>query len=121
MSRRPNLVFVMPDLVWCGGLTEARRIAALAQARHRPIAPHDCTGPVAFMAAVHLSLSAPNVLVQESVRAFHSGWYEELVTQTPVIEDGYILPPHGEGLGTQLKDGIRERKDATVTLSGQRS
>jgi galactonate dehydratase len=109
---------VMPDLVWCGGLTEARRIAALALARHRPIAPHDCTGPVAFMAAVHLSLSAPNVLIQESVRAFHSGWYEELVTHTPVIDNGYILPPQGAGLGTQLKDGIRDRKDATIVVSG---
>ena len=109
---------VMPDLVWCGGLTEARRIAALALARHRPIAPHDCTGPVAFMAAVHLSLSAPNVLIQESVRAFHSGWYEELVTHTPVIDNGYILPPQGVGLGTQLKDGIRDRKDATIVVSG---
>jgi L-alanine-DL-glutamate epimerase-like enolase superfamily enzyme len=71
------------------------------------------------MAAVHLSLSAPNVLIQESVRAFHSGWYEELVTHTPVVDNGYILPPQGVGLGTQLKDGIRDRKDATVVVSGE--
>ena len=36
----------MLDLSWCGGLTEARKIAALAEAWHVPVAPHDCTGPV---------------------------------------------------------------------------
>ncbi len=110
---------VMPDVVWCGGITEARRIAALAQARHRPVAPHDCTGPVAFAAAVHLSLALPNVLVQESVRAFHSGWYRELVTAVPAIEDGHVLPPQGPGLGTALVDGIAGRADATVIVSGE--
>ncbi len=110
----------MPDIGWCGGITEVRRIAALAQARHRPLAPHDCTGPVAFMAAVHVSLALPNVLVQESVRAFHSGWYRELVDVVPAIENGHILPPSGPGLGTALRDGIRERPDATVIVSGER-
>ena len=110
---------VMPDIVWCGGITETRRIAALAAARHRPVAPHDCTGPVAFMAAVHMSLSLPNVLVQESVRAFHSGWYRELVSTVPSIEAGWITPPRGPGLGTELLPGIRERGDAHVTVSGE--
>jgi L-alanine-DL-glutamate epimerase-like enolase superfamily enzyme len=110
---------VMPDVVWCGGITETRRIAALAQARHLPVAPHDCTGPVAFAAAVHMSLSLPNVLVQESVRAFHSGWYRELVTAVPAIEDGWILPPQGPGLGTELLPGLRDRADAHVSVSGR--
>lgn len=104
---------VMPDVVWCGGLTEARKIAALADAYHRPVAPHDCTGPVAFTASVHLALSAPNVLVQESVRAFYAGWYRELVTALPRIEDGHIHPPEGPGLGIDLLPGVRERPDAT--------
>ncbi len=111
---------VMPDIVWCGGITQARKIAALAEAYHRPVAPHDCTGPVAFMAAVHFSLSVPNVLMQESVRAFHSGWYRELVTVVPDIVDGHILPPGGPGLGTELLPGLRDRRDASVLVSGRR-
>ena len=79
---------VMPDLVWCGGITAGRRIAVMADAYHRPVAPHDCTGPVAFMAAVHLSIHAPNVLMQESVRAFYSGWYRELVTELATLKMG---------------------------------
>ncbi len=47
---------VMFDLSWCGGVSEACRIAGLAEARHVPIAAHDCTGPVVYGASCHLSL-----------------------------------------------------------------
>lgn len=102
---------VMPDLSWCGGLTEAKAIASLAEAWHLPIAPHDCTGPVAFAACCHLSVHAPNALIQESVRAFYDGWYRNLVTALPPVEAGQVRPPEGPGLGTELKPEIFERSD----------
>jgi len=108
---------VMPDLVWCGGLTEGKKIAAIADVHHRPIAPHDCTGPIAFAAAIHLALCAPNVLVQESVRAFYSGWYNELVTEVPRPKEGYLYPLEGPGLGTELLPEVFDRADATVCAS----
>ena len=108
---------VIPDVSWFGGLTEVRKIVALADTYHRSVAPHGCSVPVAFMACVHLSLSVPNALVQESVRAFYTGWYRELVTETPVTENGWILPPEGPGLGTELLSGPDRRKDAHVTVS----
>lgn len=83
---------VMADLCWTGGLTEGRKIAAMAETYHRPFAPHDCIGPVGFAAAVHMSFSQPNTLIQESVRAFYRGWYTELVTTVPRIEGGYVYP-----------------------------
>jgi L-alanine-DL-glutamate epimerase-like enolase superfamily enzyme len=104
----------MPDLSWVGGLSEGKKVATLAEAHHVPVAPHDCTGPVVFAASVHLSLNAPNALIQESVRAFYSGWYKELVTEIPRIEDGYIYPMEGPGLGTKLLPDIAGRADATV-------
>ncbi|MFW5680764.1 MAG: mandelate racemase/muconate lactonizing enzyme family protein, partial [Pseudomonadota bacterium] len=70
---------VMLDLSWCGGLSEARKIAAMAEAHHLPVAPHDCTGPVVFAASCQFSMHARNALIQESVRAFTTGWYQELV------------------------------------------
>src|SRR4030095_5584158 len=70
---------VMLDLSWCGGMTQARKIAALAEAYARPLAPHDCTGPVALMAGLHLALHAPTAIFQEVVRAALSTWYRELV------------------------------------------
>jgi len=108
---------VMPDLSWCGGLSEGKKIAALAEMHHLPVAPHDCTGPVVFIASIHLSLNAPNALVQESVRAFYSGWYPEIVTTMPKIEGGYIYPLEGAGLGTALKPDIRERADVHIRRS----
>ena len=104
----------MPDLSWVGGLSEGKKVATLAEAHHVPVAPHDCTGPVVFAASVHLSLNAPNALIQESVRAFYTGWYKELVTEIPRIEDGYIYPMEGPGLGTKLLPDIAKRADATV-------
>ena len=62
----------MLDLSWCGGISEARKIAGMAEAHQIPVAPHDCTGPVVLCASTHLSLNAPNALVQESVRAFYN-------------------------------------------------
>ncbi len=108
---------VMVDLCWTGGLTEGRKIAAMADTYHRPFAPHDCTGPVGFVAALHTSFSQPNTLIQESVRAFYTGWYKELVTELPVIRDGYALPMEGPGLGTDLQPAVFKRSDLTVRQS----
>ena len=90
---------VMLDIAWCGGLSEARKIAAMAEAWQLPVAPHDCTGPVTLTASTHLALNAPNALIQESVRAFHRTWYHDLVTALPPIENGEISVPPGPGLG----------------------
>ena len=94
---------VMLDLSWCGGIGEAKKIATLAEAWGRPVAPHDCTGPVVLAASVHLSLNCPNTLVQETVRAFTTGWYREVLTELPDIRNGFIYPMTGPGLGTKLQ------------------
>ncbi len=112
---------VMMDLSWCGGISEARKIASMAEAWHLPIAPHDCTGPVVLCASTHLSLNAPNALVQESVRAFYRGWYRDLVTALPTIKNGMITVPPGPGLGMELHPDLdrafttsRKMSDATT-------
>jgi len=107
----------MLDLSWCGGLSEARKIAAMADAWQLPVAPHDCTGPVVWAASTHLSLHAPNALVQESVRAFFTGWYKELVTELPVVENGMISLSNKPGLGLELLPDLHKRADAVVRVS----
>jgi galactonate dehydratase len=108
---------IMLDLSWCGGLSEARKIAAMAEAWHLPVAPHDCTGPVVLCASTHLSLNAPNALIQESVRAYYKTWYRDLVTALPEIRDGFITVPAGPGLGMELAPDITKKFAATVRLS----
>lgn len=100
---------VMVDLTWCGGLTEARKIAALAEAWARPLAPHDCTGPVTLVASLHFALHAATAIFQEVVRATLATWYRDLVTDLPVIERGFCLPMAGPGLGTKLTPDTRKR------------
>ena len=100
---------IMLDLSWCGGLTAARKVAAMAEAEKLPIAPHDCTGPVVLAASTHLSLAAPNGLIQESVRAFYRTWYRDLVTALPEVKNGMITVPPGPGLGMDLAPDLDRR------------
>lgn len=108
---RDAIHVVMADLSWTGGLTEGRKIATLAATYHRPFAPHDCIGPISFAAAIHASFSQPNTLMQESVRAFYTGYYRELVTVVPEPVDGFIRPMEGPGLGTELLPEVLHRSD----------
>jgi L-alanine-DL-glutamate epimerase-like enolase superfamily enzyme len=99
-------------------ISDAELQAALeAGAWQLPVAPHDCTGPVVLTASTHLSLHAPNALIQETMRAFYTGWYQELVTALPDIRDGTIDAPPGAGLGLELQPGIERRSDAVVRVS----
>lgn len=110
---------VMLDISWCGGLSEARKIASMAEAWHLPVAPHDCTGPVVLGASTHLSLNAPNALVQESVRAFYRTWYRDLVTQLPEVTDGMITVPPGPGHGMKLNPDLDRAFTVSRRVSGK--
>ena len=116
LERAPVGVVIF-DPAWVGGIGEGKKVATLAESWQLPIAPHDCSGPVEFAAAVHLSINAPNALVQESVRAFYTGWYRELVTELPRVEKGFVYPLSGQGLGTELLPELTSRDDAVVRSS----
>jgi galactonate dehydratase len=100
---------ITADVQWTGGLTEARKIASLADAFGVPVAPHDCTGPVTFTACAHLVMSQPNGLIQETVRAFLRTWYLELVDGLPTVGDGHVAVSREPGLGLRLKEGLNGR------------
>jgi galactonate dehydratase len=110
---------VMLDLAWCGGLTEGRKIAALAEAHAKPLAPHDCTGPVTLMAGLQLALHAPTAIFQEVVRATLATWYRDLVSDLPVIVNGMVQAPAAPGLGTALLPEVRHRQDVVVREFGE--
>jgi L-alanine-DL-glutamate epimerase-like enolase superfamily enzyme len=69
------------------------------------------------MASCHFSLHARNTLIQESVRAFYTGWYTELVTALPAVADGEITLGEAPGLGIELLPGVEKRADALVRVS----
>ncbi|WP_375385546.1 mandelate racemase/muconate lactonizing enzyme family protein [uncultured Microbacterium sp.] len=111
-----SLGVVTVDTTWAGGLTIASKVAALAGAHGIPIAPHDCTGPVALAACVHLATAAPNTLIQETVRAGYLGWYSSLVEGGAVVTGGTISAPTEPGLGIRLVEGL-ETREGTETRS----
>lgn len=91
------------DVQWCGGVGEARKIAALADAYGVPVAPHDCTGPATLAACAHLTASQPNGLIQETVRAFLRTWYAELVTGLPEIDGSTMIVGDAPGHGVEIR------------------
>ena len=116
MERRAADI-IMIDPTWVGGITESRKVATLAESFGLPVAMHDCTGPFTLMAGLHLALSAPNAIYQESVRAYIRTWYSELVPHSVDIVKGQILPPTAPGIGTHLLPEVFNREDATVVTT----
>jgi len=89
------------DLCICGGLTEAKKIAAACETHFIDLAVHNPIGPVATSAFLHLCLSVPNIAVQELPRRPGESMPEVILNQ-PEWEDGYLLPPTAPGLGIEL-------------------
>lgn len=94
------------DIGWSGGITQAMKIASLAEEYGITVAPHDCTGPVALAVATHVVTAIGNGHVQEVARAFYHGWYTEVAEGLPVVADGMITPALAPGHGVQLRDGF---------------
>ena len=105
------------DVTWGGGIGFARRAAAVAEAAGKPIAFHDCSGPVTLASSAHLALACANVVEQEITRAFYFGWYHTLVDQPPPLEGGRLRVPPGPGLGLALQPGLERRDGARVRVT----
>jgi galactonate dehydratase len=106
---------VMPDVSWCGGISEAKKIAVTAETALRPIAPHNCGGPVLHAATLHLAANVPNLFIMESVRRHYGDEYRGITTTTyPVAKDGSFDLPAGPGLGVELTADVLTRPDAKI-------
>jgi galactonate dehydratase len=94
---------IQPDLCHCGGLLEAKKIAAMAEAYYMGVAPHNPLGPVANAAALHFALSTPNFLIQEDMLT-DVPWRWEVVESSLRTENGYWLPTDEPGLGIRVNE-----------------
>ncbi|NRB19696.1 MAG: mandelate racemase/muconate lactonizing enzyme family protein [Rhodobacteraceae bacterium] len=117
LIEKSDLGLVIMDIVWGGGLTEARKVASYCDTHGLPFTGHDCTGPVALCVSTHMALHAPNTYIQEMVRAFYYDWYQDLVTALPPVKNGHISAPDGPGLGMALNPDVLKRRDARVRVS----
>jgi galactonate dehydratase len=96
---------LQPDVTHCGGLTEARRIAALAEAYRVALAPHNPQGPVSTAASLELGFATPSYLICESVH-LDVPWRNDVVREAIAIEPkGRIVRPGNRpGLGIEIDE-----------------
>lgn len=108
---------LQPDISHCGGISEIKRIAAMAEAYDVAIAPHCPLGPIALAACLQIGLCTPNHVIQEMSLGIHynvqAGDYDinSYVTNPEVfnVQDGYVEAFKGPGLGIEVnEDLVRE-------------
>ncbi|MBN8997309.1 MAG: galactonate dehydratase [Rhizobiales bacterium] len=95
------MTVAQPDLCHCGGFSEARRIAALAEVAGVGIAPHNPLGPIAGVAALHFDVATPNFIIQEEMTGAVP-WYFEVVRGPIRRVDGFWQVPDRPGLGVEV-------------------
>lgn len=108
---------VQPDLSHAGGLSECRRIAAMAEAYDVAVAPHCPLGPVALAACLQLDACTPNFLIQEQSLHIHEYQGSELLRYLadPTVfayRDGHVSPPQRPGLGIEIDEAAVRRAAA---------
>lgn len=97
---------LQPDICNAGGITELKKIAAIAEAQHILMAPHNTNSPVGTVASFHLAAACPNFLIQEYHAEFYEPWFFEMVEGQPRQENGYAPLPSGPGLGITLNEEV---------------
>ena len=102
------LTVAQPDLCHCGGFTEARRIAALAEVAGAGIAPHNPLGPIAGVAALHFDVATPNFIIQEEMTGAVP-WYFEVIDGPIRRVDGAWQIPDRPGLGVEVDLAVAAR------------
>ncbi len=97
------IAVAQPDLVHCGGIAEAKRIAAIAEMYYITLAPHSSTGPIGHAASLHVGFSTPNFLIQETWRA-DVPWRFDVLSESLPMERGRALLPTQPGLGIEVNE-----------------
>jgi galactonate dehydratase len=96
---------VQPNACYCGGVSEMRRIGALAETASVAVAPHNPNGPIGTMVSIHLAFALPNFLILEQVRD-DVPWRNELVDAPLETTNGFVDPPIRPGIGVELVENV---------------
>ncbi len=94
--------YLRVDICHTGGITEGKKLAALAEVHYQELACHYTASPVSTAAMLHLNLCIPNCAVQEY--APPGGWMDDVFCHDLRTEDGYLLPTEAPGLGIDLDE-----------------
>ncbi len=99
---------IQPDICHAGGITELKKIAAMAETYYVTVAPHNSNGPISTIASLHLDLCIHNSLMQE-IFVSSIDRYNKVLTQPIEVIDGHCVPPAGPGWGVELREDVMEQ------------
>ncbi len=97
---------IMPDIPKCGGLSECRKIANLAEIYYIPFAPHNVSSPIGTMASCHVCATVPNFLVLEFHWLNRDYWTTIITDKEDIIKNGYITLTDRPGIGLTLDEAV---------------
>ncbi len=95
---------VQPETLNVGGVSGARKMAAVAEAAEAFVALHQAQSPLNTAINTHIHASIPNFLIQECFDDFLMPWSREIMSGVPQVKDGYIEPSDAPGLGVELHE-----------------
>ena len=104
--------FLQPDITNIGGVTQARKIAAIAESYGVEVAFHNAFGPIQNAVTIQVDASIPNFLIQESFYDVFPAWKRQLVKDQSRVEDGYATVPTKPGLGVEVDERVLEEHKA---------
>jgi galactonate dehydratase len=108
LFRLRALNIAQPDICHVGGLSEARKIAVMADNAAVGIAPHNPLGPLATVAALHFDIATPNFVIQEEMSGAVP-WFGEVLEGLPRLTEGYWAVPEKPGLGIEIDEAVAAR------------
>ncbi len=97
---------IMPDIPKCGGLSECRKIANMAEIYYIPFAPHNVSSPIGTLASAHVCASVPNFLVLEFHWLHRDYWTTIIQEKTDIIQNGFIQMSDRPGIGLELDEEV---------------
>jgi galactonate dehydratase len=111
---------IQPDFQKVGGISEARKVANMAQAYEIPVAPHCVVSPIGVMATAHACTTYPNFLACEwhwinHTKTFGEGIWETFVKEGEIIIDGHVTPTDKPGLGVEMDEAAAKTKQIAGT------
>lgn len=106
------VAIAQPDVSSGGGITELRKIAALAEAYYVDMAPHCWGGPILLAASMQLDVATPNFLIQECINKA-DGFFAELLDEPLQWDEGFLVPSRRPGLGVELREEMLTRYAAS--------
>ena len=96
---------LQPDIFHCGGMSEGKKVAAMAEAKHKSVSFHNPSGPVSNAAILQLAATVPNFIIHE-IMLTDCSFRLSVSDEEVVYEDGYIKIPNKPGLGIDLNEDV---------------